>query len=512
MNEKSRTENTKINIGVNTGIQIMTLIVSFISRTVFIKILGEEYLGISGLFSNILNILSLAELGIGTSVVYALYKPIAENDREKISQLMKFYKTTYRIIALVVLAFGLLFIPFLDFFVKTDEEIPHLTLYYLLYLANSAASYLLIYKSSILNADQRYYVLKINRFVFEMLKHVLQISVMVLTHNFLFYLVVQIICTIGSNLSISRRVDKLYPFLKEHSGKLPGEEKRAILANVKNIFIYKIGGVILNNTDNILISKILGTVIVGYYSNYLLIVNAVTTFTTLIFSSITGSVGNLNASASPKESLRIYNLLHYISFWIHGFCAVAVMSLISDFVALWVGLEFRVDSFAVFAISVNLFLSGTVSINAVYRNTTGLFKDIKYIFVFTSVLNIVLSIVLGMKIGLGGILIATAISRILTTVWFEPYTILKKYFNTGYLSYFLRQIEYTAITVLAYVPIYFLNKMLPQITMVNFMVKVVFTAVIPNLVFLLCTFKTEEFSLLKHRITESFKIKPPQHG
>lgn len=500
MNERSRTENSSINFMFSIGTQIITLLVSFFSRTVFIKILGSDYLGINGLFSNILSILSLVELGIGASISFSLYKPIAENDYEKIAQLSNFFKKTYRLIAAVVAVVGLGFVPFMDFFVKTEEEIPHLMLYYILILANTVVSYLWVYKSTLVSADQRYYILRLNRFVFEMVRQIFQIMILCFTHNYMLYLLIQIACTIGSNLSISLRADKLYPFLKNNKSKLPKTEQKRIFVSIKDVFLYRFGGTILNNTDNILISKIISTATVGLYSNYTLVSGSISIFINLFFSSLTGSIGNLNAAESRKESLKIYNQMSYISYWIYAFSAIALYSLLDDFVILWISPEFSVGKLAVFAICLDYYLSGITQVNAIFRDTTGLFKQTKFIYLYASVINIVLSIILGYKFGLGGIIVATSLSRICTTVWFQPYVIFKYFFRTSPRNYIKTQIGYLFITAAAYIPVHLFNGVVGPVNTISFAVKVVFTAIVPNAIILLLTFRTDEFKMLKERV------------
>jgi O-antigen/teichoic acid export membrane protein len=507
MNNRSRIFNSIRNIAVSTLIQVLTLILSFISRTLFIKYLGSEYLGINGLYTNILSVLSLAELGMGTSIIYALYKPLAENNTEKLAELMNFYKTAYRVIALIVATVGSALIPFLSFFIKTDSVIPHFRLYYILFLANSVCSYLFIYKSSIINADQRYYITKTNTFIFDLLRNVLQIVLLILTHNYILYLVIQIICTLGGNISIAIKANKRYPFLKNKKAKLPSDEKHKIFDNIKSVFVYKLGGVILNNTDNILISKIIGTICVGLYSNYILVVNAIETFTTLLFSSMTGSIGNLNATSSRKESLDVFESLNFMRFWIFGFCSIAFLSLLDSFVVLWLSTDYRLEHIVIVAIAFNVYVKGMSFSTSDFRDTTGMFRQTKYIFLFTAALNLILSIILGLKIGLSGILFATGISRILTNVWYEPVVMYKQYFKQSSVKYFMRQILYFILTFVAYIPVYFFNKLIPEVTFVHFIYRVIFTAIVPNVIFLLATFKLKEFQYLKDKIKLIFSKK-----
>ena len=206
MKEKSRTFNSIRNIIFSVGVQIGTILITFLSRTIFIKILGSEYLGINGLFTNVLTILSLAELGIGNAIVYSMYKPIANKDEEKIAALMNFYKNIYRIIAIIILVLGTAIIPFLKYIINTDAEIEHLYLYYILFLTNTVSSYFFIYKSSMIIADQKLYIQKTYHFIQIIVQFILQVIILLITHNYTLYLIVQILCTIGNNLALSKKI------------------------------------------------------------------------------------------------------------------------------------------------------------------------------------------------------------------------------------------------------------------------------------------------------------------
>ena len=271
MIEKSRTSNSIRNIVVSVGCQLATLVLSFITRTLFIHILGTDYLGINGLFSNILSVMSLADLGFGTAIVYTLYRPLMENDQKQISAVINFYGKVYTIVAAIMLIVGVGIVPFLKYLVNLENELPFLHLYYILFLLDSVCSYLYVYKSAVLEADQKNYIVKTNRTVFLLITNVVKLIVLYCTRNYFSYLIVQIIGTLLSNISIYRIAEKKYPYLRNSNEQLGKTEKKSIIDNVKSLFLYKIGGVILNSTDNILISAIVSTTVVGLYSNYSLL-------------------------------------------------------------------------------------------------------------------------------------------------------------------------------------------------------------------------------------------------
>lgn len=300
-----RIKNSLKNIYSGLVGQILLLITNFVTRTVFIKLLGSTYLGVSGLFSNILSLLSLAELGVGQAIMFSLYKPIAENDTEKIHALMSIYKKVYRYVFLFVLVVGLALAPFLRYIINDFDKIPNITIIYVMYVFYSASSYLFAYKTTLLTATQKNYIVNRTTYVFSLIMMTVQVVVLFLFRNFIVYLLVQIVITISQNIYTAHKATTLYPGLKSKKViPLEKTEKQSLVKNVKALMIYKIGTLALNSTDNILISSFVGIVKVGIYSNYTLICTSVTSFLSTIFGNLTASIGNLNAVETKKKRLK----------------------------------------------------------------------------------------------------------------------------------------------------------------------------------------------------------------
>lgn len=508
MNVGARTINSVRNLVVGLGYQIILLLLSFISRTIFITTLGAEYLGINGLYSNILSVLSLADLGIGSAIIYCIYKPLAENDRAKISAFMNFYKRIYRYIAIAVGIIGVAVIPFLHVLVKTDAPIQQLELYYVLFLSNTILSYLFIYKSAIIIADQKLYLIKIYSFAFEIIRFILQIAILITTHNYILYLVIQLVCTFLNNLFIAYRSNKLYPYIKNLERRLNKAEKKAILENIKAMFLYKIGGVILNSTDNIIISSMIGTVWVGLYSNYLLLIGAVQAFTEIVYGSINASVGNLNVSEASPMKERVFRVINFSAFWIYGFCSSCFFVLLDDFILLWLGKEFCLGLPILIAIILNFYIPGMLKSTFLYRDTTGLFKQTKYVSLITAAINLILSILLGLQFGLAGILYATALSRLLTNVWFEPMMLYKTYFQQSSQKYFYKQFFYFILLVIICGLTFFAASFFNDGSVAAFVGKLILCLLLPNAIFTVLFYKTDEFQYLFARV----KLVIPKSG
>lgn len=501
MNQNSRTKNSITNLVVTLGCQFLTLILNFIVRTYFINILGTSNLGINGLFSNILTVLSLAELGIGSAIGFSLYKPVAEGDEDRISALMHFYKKAYRIIAVSVAAIGAILIPFLKYLMKTEIPMNLVTQYYVLYLANTVFSYLLSYKATLLYVDQRNYVTRISSTIFNIVQNAAQLAILFLTRSYTAYIIVLICCTVMNNVFIAAVVDKHYSFINKNKTRLKKDEQKSIFGNIKAMFFYKIGGVLVNNTDNILISKIINTATVGLYSNYTLVINSVMIYVDLILGSATGSIGNFNANASKKESQKLFEAVSLFDNWLCSFAVVGFYTIINDFITVWLSTpKYLLDKKTLIAIVLNTFIMGLSTSTATFRSTTGLFRETKYIFMFTAALNIIFSIVLGLKFGLFGIILATSISKLLTNFWYEPYMLYKKFFEMSCAPHFLKRLKITVLTLICCVGLSALFTLFPPTNKLVLLEKAIIVTVVTNLVFFLAYFKTEEFKFIVSKL------------
>lgn len=441
MKEKSRSAKAIKNSFFGFVNQFIKLLFTFVSRTIFIKILGEQYLGVNGLYSNILTVLSLADMGLGNVMLFSLYKPILENDKSSIVVLLKYYKKLYQYIMFAILTIGVLFIPFLRYVVNSDLEYNKLVLYYILNLLNSVASYIAIYKSALINADQKNYVVSNIQTAFAIIQNIGQAVLLLFTGNYTLYLCFQVACTILTNVTVNLKADKLYPFLKEKIESCEQQivDKRHIIHNLKSTFLYRSGTIIMNYTDNILISVIIGTVYVGYYSNYSMLVSIISMFLSIITQALISGLGNLNAEKDKVKSYEVFNNLVIFYQWISTTCSLCLIMVINDFITIWIGKEYLLSTVTVVAIVFNFYIGHVTSPVWMYRETCGLFSQIKYVMLIASGINIVLSIILGRYFGIAGIIAATPISRVLTVVWYEPGILFKEIFQKRVWNYWKLQ-------------------------------------------------------------------------
>ena len=449
MNQRSRTANVSINMIAGLICQFISLLVNFVSRTAFIRTLGADYLGVNGLFTNVLMILSFAELGIGNAIVFSMYKPLATRDNEKLASLMQLYKKAYRMIGCVIAVVGLLITPFLNYVIKEAPDISeNIFLLYLLFLLNTVSSYFFVYKKSIIIADQKNYIVLFLTEGVHIAQIAAQIVFLYLTHNFVIYLIIQVICTVAGNVIASVIANRLYPFLKDKVLPLSKEESRKIFKNVRALAAYKFGSVILNGTDNILISAMVGITEVGLASNYIMVINAATAFLGKITDAFTASVGNLNAEGQIQKQYDVFQKMFFISAWIYGYASVGLIMTFNPFIEAWIGREYQLGMLVVGAIVAEFFVKGLHNVAYTYRTTLGYFVQGKYSAFIAAAINIVLSILLCKWIGLAGIFIATPISRILSIGIVDPILIYRNGFHKNPILYYLNYVKCLLIIVI----------------------------------------------------------------
>lgn len=504
----SRTKSVSKNMIVALTCQTINTVISFVARTVFIKILGSDYLGLNGLFTNILTILSFAELGIGNAIVFSMYKPLAVGDCRKIASLMALYKKAYETIGLVVAIVGGSVTPFIRFIIKDPPDISeNIYVLYLLFLFNTVCSYFFVYKRSIIIADQKNYIVLALTEGTYVIQIVSQIIFLYLTHNYMGYLLLQIGGTLLGNIITSVASNKMYPFLKDKAEPLGKEEVSGIFRNVRALTLYKFGSVILNGTDNILVSSLIGVTEVGLVSNYILLSTTCTTVLNKITDAFTASVGNLNAISDSKKKYEIFNKLFLITAWLYGLASVGLIMVSESFVCAWIGREFLVDKITVIAIVAGFYVKGVHFVAYTYRTTLGLFVEGRMSPLAAAILNIVLSFVLCKWIGLAGIFIATPIARVLTTGVIDPVLIYKKHFHLNPMIYYVKYAGYvlifTAISIVC-------GKAISLVTITGWLgviVQAVIVTVIFNLIMLLIFGRTKMFKEIVDSILSLIPIK-----
>ncbi len=443
-----RVEKTIKNLLYSYIFKLLSLSLNFIVRIIFVKFLAIEYLGASGLFSNILSVLSFAELGIGSAITFCLYKPLEEKDYDKIRILMKLFKKCYLVIATVVMAAGLCCIPFLDI-LTNHSDLPNLTSIYILYLLDTAISYFGADKQSLLLADQKRYVVTRNSTIIQLIRSVIQVIFIILTKNFLVYLMIQVICQILTVWNLKCVADKEYPFLKINKKveKLEKEEKQNIIINVKALLMHKIGAIAVNNTDNLIISSNLGLATTGIASNYVLIINSVNILLWQLSYATLASVGNLIASDTEREYVeKVFNRLDFLNYSLYFFATVFLSTLMKPLIEI-LGKEFGLDDLIILFLCINFMIAGNRTVINQFKETGGLFVYDKYKAICEAIINLIVSVVLAKKIGLLGVYIGTFACYILVGVWWEQKVLFNHLFHKSFIPYNIQYVKRTVLTV-----------------------------------------------------------------
>jgi O-antigen/teichoic acid export membrane protein len=505
----NRTNNSLKNIKTGFIVQLINKVMAFVVRTVFIRILNTEYLGVNGLFTNILTLLSFAELGVGTAIIFNMYKPVAEKDTEKLKSLIKLYKSSYNVIGIVIFFVGILLIPFLD---KIIGEVPNIKeniiLIYILFLLNTSASYFFTYKKSIITAHQKQSIINNIDSVFYIIKSIIEIILLVVFKNYIIYLVSEIICTIMENVYVSMVANKMYPYLKDKNvKKISKDDKNVIFSNVKSLVVYQFGGVILNGTDNILISSLINVSVVGLVSNYILIINGIKSILTTALNGLVASVGNLNASEDNKKKEEVFYQMTFAYYLLYSFCSSALVVLLNPFIEIWLGNNYILSHAITLSLVVNLFIEGIRQPGFIYRTTAGLFEKTKSTPYIAAITNIVLSIIFCKLWGLVGIFIATSISQLVSYSWIDPYIIHKYEFKTPFFKYVKKALLYFVTFFIELIVCLLISNLININKYIDLLLKGIIVLIIPNVFNLLFYGKNNEFKLLKERIYRIIKNK-----
>ncbi|MBR4073263.1 MAG: oligosaccharide flippase family protein [Clostridia bacterium] len=505
---KSRVQAVAFNTTVGIIQKVVTVIANLVIQIIFVRTLGEQYAGISALFTSVLTVLAFADLGIGTAIIYNLYKPIAEKNYEKIHAYLHFYSTAYRIVSLVVILGGIVALPLLPFIVIDVPAISeNINIIFLLFVADTAVSYLYVYKATFLNACQENYVVSAVHSVAIICKTIGIAVFLTLFKSYYAYLVFSIITTFMQNIVVSLIADKKYSFLKEKSKtRLNKGEKKQIYNNVFAMSLYKVSGTVLNSTDNIIISNMSGTVQVGLLSNQILIVRQIYDVVIQFFSSVTSSVGNLSTENRTDYENKILNTLRFIAFWIFMFCSISIFVLSPPFIKLAFGEQYIVAYPVLFFMCFDFYVKGMINPVSAFRTSHGLFVQGKYRPLIMAVLNIILSVFFMKLFGIFGVFAATVVSRLLTQFWFDPYIVYKHIFNKNPTKYFVKSIIWFLFTcVVGGLTWYIASFVTTQSLILNIFLKAIVCILVPNILVIVFFCKTEEFKKTVSIVLQLFK-------
>ncbi len=426
-----------LNLVTSLGGQMLTTVLKFVTRTVFIYTLGKQYLGINGLFADILTMLSLTELGIDTAINFKLYKPLAENDEKRVRVLMKFYKQAYRIVGATILLIGLGLIPLLPFLIKDYDTLEPLginaTLIFILYLLQSVCSYLFFaYRSAVMKANQKKYILDVADYAVTILTNIAQILVLYFLRSFVIYTAIVIFFNIFKNLVNAVISQKYYPqFLKREKESLKKDEIIGLLKDCGALFVYRINNVVVKATDNLVISTFLGLTWVGLYSNYLLFHSTIKLFLWRLYEAVRASMGNLFATNDIDVTYKFFEIMNYLTAVFYGTAGIGVAVCANELITVWVGEDYVIAQPFSILMGIEILFIGLTNNLGQIRSVSGVFRQMWYRPVIGVVVNIVASVVLVQFIGIYGVILGTIISQLFSNFLVDPSLIMKYSFN-GY--------------------------------------------------------------------------------
>ena len=506
-----RVQQTEKNIFFGYISNFLILIMGFIQRKVFIMVLGRTLLSIDGLYTDILGILSLAELGIGAALNFSLYKPVAGKDYDKIKSYMRFYKKAYHAIAVVVAVIGLAITPFLQYIIKPEQRgdipIESITIYYLVFLFNTVSTYFVAYKYSLSNAEQRNYIQTNITTITKIVTTFAQIVVLWKTENFLLFLLTKAAIELIQKVFVSLYFKRLYPYLQEKEvRKLEKEETDAIVSKTKAQMLHKIGDAARLSTDSIIITAMVDVDAVGLVRNYNDNITYAANFVNIIFDSAISGFGNLVATESKEKQLGLFKVYRFLACWLYGFVAVGFWLLLTPFITgIFLDESWELGQVILTLILIDFYLKGSRIVLFNFKTAAGIFEQDKYLAFIQGGVNLVISIIGAKWIGIAGVYVGTVISGIIAN-FIRPVIIYRDCFSGNAGDYFKDSLRYISVILgIAILLIPIKNVLLVQVNILTFLLTAFVITVVYNLIFALLFRKTAEFDYLWKLLTKRRK-------
>ncbi len=501
-----RTKQAARNIAFGYVGQLGTAIMSFILRRLFIRYLSEDLLGVNSLYSNILSLLNMAELGIGTALNFSLYGPVARGEKEKIKSYMQMYKRAYYTIAVVVAVIGLAVTPFLRIFAGNPDNITtrDLTLYYFIFLFNTVSSYFVAYKYSLINAEQKNYIQTNIITITKIITVFIQMIVIVLTRNFYLFLLTDAAVQLIQKIFVSRFLDNMYPYLREKNvEKLSKEESDTVWAKTKALVFHKVGDVARLQTDAIIISSFIEVAMAGVVDNYNMVISTVSNFVNIIFNSVISSFGNLIATESREKQFSMFKVYRFFASWVYGFSCVGFMVLITPLIRIWLGDAWILAPTAVYCILIDYYFKGDRIVLSNFKTAAGVFEQDKYLALIQGAVNLVISIwLIQTPLGITGVYIGTIVSGLIANIT-KPVIIYRACFDRSSFEYFKDSAKYLLSLVLVLIVCNTIaQRVLSNLNIATFVLMAMIITVIFNGVYFILYGRSEEFKYLFGKIKE----------
>lgn len=483
---------------------LILMVSNFITRSVFVSQLGLSMAGVDTTFKNFLQVLSLAELGLSTGLIYKLYKPIEEKDYRQIKKVLNFYKRAYQIISAIFLSGALVLSFVVPLFVHDTDKSPlYLGFLFVLYAADTVASYLFANRKALIVADQNNYIVNRNDAFISIITTVFQIVFLYLTKSFIIYALIKIVCRLTGAMFIGRKFCKMYPQIANNKSKelIDGEEKKSLLKNMSAMLMHKIGSVGVTASGSAIISAMLGTAVAGVYGNYVLITNTLLMLIAQVFNGIAASFGNVMTVENEDNVYKKFNILYFFNYLIVSFCTVSVAVLIQPFMKLWIGSQSEnLFEFKTVIVLVTYFYAfGIRRVVLMTKDSAGLYRPDRYFAVFESVFNIAASVFfVYITKDVTGLIFANLLSIIIIPLWTQPTIIFKYVFHKKPTAYYIKYLIYAALTfIMCVLTLYISNSLVNTDNLfAEIIIKGVICLVVPNTINLLLFYKTDEMKYI----------------
>lgn len=474
--------------------KIIGIAVPFLLRTIMIQKLGVEYLGLNSLFSSVLQMLSLTEMGFGSAMIYSMYKPIAENNTDLINALLNFYKRIYRLIGVIVLVIGLVLMPNITHFIASDY--PHEVNIYIvfgIYLANTVVSYFLFaYKSSILIAAQRNDIETNIITLCNIFLYLSQIIALLTTGNYYVYIILMPCFTIINNIVRYFVVKRKFPQYND-SRELDKQDKKEIMLRVGALVGHRVGGVVFSSVDSLVISSFLGLVILGRYTNYFYIYTAINGIMSIVFQSILAVIGNAVACKTPQENHKIFKELYVLNAWQSCFCATCFICLFQPFMRIWMGKENMLPVTIALLLSIYYYFANIRRVCCGFKDAAGMWKDDFWKPYISVLVNLTFNIISVQIIGLPGVIISSILAIVVVESPWETKVLFHNYFKTSTFGYYKRYFQSLIVCIICMVSSYMICTLIPD-TMIGFILRLLICAAIPNIIFILAFRNMPEYA------------------
>lgn len=496
------------NVKYTIGMYVINNVLKFILRSVFIITLSVEYLGLNSLLSDVVMLLSVTELGIGSAIAYSLYKPLSSGDNQTVKAIMQLLKRVYYYIGIIILLIGVSITPFLDYYIK-DNTIENLKYFYLFFLFANALSYFFSYKWILLTADQKEYIVNYYHSIFLIILTILQIIFLFLFKSYWSFVILMLFVKVFEYNYISSKANKLYPFLNDKSQDiLPLGIKNNIIKNTRALMVNKFSILIGTSSFSIIASKYIGLEVVGLYGNYVLILGAAATFCVQVFKTLTSFIGSMLINNNVKQNLKIFNILFYASAWLGAIIFNFLSVGLNEFVILWLGLDMQLEYSVIILMLLNFYLIYMQNTVTLFKEGAGLYWQERFRPILESISNICLSLFLVRIYGILGIILGNVLSRLLTSFWIEPYILFKNAIDVPFFNYLKQYFEYTVlIFVTASINVYITDSLFQNVSIMTFIIKIILSFIITNVLWLVIFGRRKEMRYLISFIKSRLDLK-----